>query len=252
MVLVVAGFAIRTQGLHQFLAVVAELVDRVGEVVDDPDVLLRIVGIHVHGMRLHEHRVPLAPGLHDVAFPVDDDQAVLPACVDAASVARPFPGHPAIFVVVIRTRRRSVSPGQCSVAPGILSSDREAQERSLLVKQAVFRSVDFLQNAALKYEDPVGALGENSLRRAPGPVFMARKRGEVLWPARNGFVRSKGVLAALARNDGCLGGNCQCDSLGQRKHSQIDDGLTYGCNCDRTIHFKAHSLTVRYKRRLAD
>ena len=173
MMLVVPGFAVGAQGLHQFLAVVAEFEDRVGEVVDDPDVLFRIVGIHMHGMRLHEHRIPLAPGLDNVALAVDDDQAMLPEGVDSPAIASPFPGRPAVLVVVIGARHRSVSPRHRSVAPGVLPPYGKAQERVLLVDQTVFRPVDLLQDAALKHKDSIRAFSENALRRAPGPVLVS-------------------------------------------------------------------------------
>ena len=68
----------RADRLHQLLAVVRELVDRVRVVVDDPHVLLCVVRADVDGVRALEQLVPLRPLLDDVALRVDDDDAMLP------------------------------------------------------------------------------------------------------------------------------------------------------------------------------
>ena len=82
-----APFALGADRLHELLAVVRELEERVVVVVDDPDVLLGVVGIDVDGVRPPQHLVPLRPLLDDVARGVEDEDEVLPAGVDAR---RPF------------------------------------------------------------------------------------------------------------------------------------------------------------------
>ena len=64
---------------HLLLAVVGELVDHVRAVVDQPHVLLGVVGVDEDAVRPHELVVVLAPRLHDVAVAVEHQQAVLPA-----------------------------------------------------------------------------------------------------------------------------------------------------------------------------
>jgi len=58
----------RADRLHELLAVVREFVDRVGVIVDDPDVLLGIIGTDVGGVRALEHIVPLRPVFDEVAL----------------------------------------------------------------------------------------------------------------------------------------------------------------------------------------
>jgi hypothetical protein len=74
-----AGDVRRTDRLDELLAVVGELVDRVRVVVDDPDVLLRVIRTDVDGVRALEHLVPLRPLFDDLALRVDDDDRVFPA-----------------------------------------------------------------------------------------------------------------------------------------------------------------------------
>ena len=60
-------------------------------VVDDPDVLLRIVGVDRDEMRALQHRVPLRPAIDDVALAVED------AALDAdARAIRVGPRHRAV------------------------------------------------------------------------------------------------------------------------------------------------------------
>ena len=73
----------RTDRLHELLAVVGELVYGVHVIVDQPHMLFRIVGADVGRMRALEDLVPLRPLFDDVARAVDDDDAILPAGVDA-------------------------------------------------------------------------------------------------------------------------------------------------------------------------
>ena len=73
----------RADRLHELLAVVREPVDHLHVVVDDPDVLLRIVRADVDRVRTPQQLVPLIPRLDDVAVGIGDDDAVLPLRVDA-------------------------------------------------------------------------------------------------------------------------------------------------------------------------
>jgi hypothetical protein len=57
-------------------------------VVDDPDVLLRVIRADVDRVRTLEHAVPLRPVLGEVALRVDHDDGVVPARIDAELAER--------------------------------------------------------------------------------------------------------------------------------------------------------------------
>src|SRR6185369_14136878 len=77
------GDARRAQREEALFPVVAELADEVVVRVDDPDVLLRIVGADLHVVRPSPDAVPLRPVLDHLAVAIEDDDDVLPAPVDA-------------------------------------------------------------------------------------------------------------------------------------------------------------------------
>ena len=100
---VVARDASDAQRLHELLAVVRELVNRMLPVVHHPHMLFRIVRIDEHRMRPPEDIVPLRPLFHDVARRIDDEQAVLPARIDAELA---LPSVPAVAARVTRAAHR--------------------------------------------------------------------------------------------------------------------------------------------------
>ena len=75
--------------MHQ-LAVVGEAVNHVQLVVDDPDVLLLVIGADLDLVRsaaaglLREQLLEMRPLLDEVALGVDDEDGVLPAALPAA------------------------------------------------------------------------------------------------------------------------------------------------------------------------
>ena len=172
----------RADRLQQRLAVVGEPVDHLHVVVDDPDVLLRVVRADVDRVRPPQQLVPLLPPLDDVAVGVGDDEAVLPLRVDAElAVGRPldadlvvlaFPRRQPFPGVLIRAadagqrRRRRVSPQ---------AGHGEADARSSLRQQRrACGGVHLRQLAAEQHEDAVRALGEHAFARAVRPLLVPR------------------------------------------------------------------------------
>ena len=78
-----AGYLRSADGLQQLLPVMGELVDNAHMIVDDPNVLFRIVRIDGDEVRSLQNLIPLGPSLDDVAVCVGDGDAVLPFRVDA-------------------------------------------------------------------------------------------------------------------------------------------------------------------------
>ena len=194
-----AGLADGADRLHEPLAVVRELEDRVAEVVDDPDVLVGIVRAHVNGVRPREHRVPLRPVLDDVAVAVEDEDAVLPARVDAEHAALLLPG----FQPVRRHRARGAAGRR---ARDGRAPDRQAEHGVLEARRDVAQALrrgplDGGQLAALQHEHAVGALREHALRRAVGPAVVARQLRERLRPVGDDGVVAERVLAAFAARE---------------------------------------------------
>ena len=69
---VLARLVWRADCLQQPLSVVCELEDGVPVIIDDPDVLLRIVRTFKNAVGTPEHLVPLAPVFDEVAVRIDD------------------------------------------------------------------------------------------------------------------------------------------------------------------------------------
>ena len=183
--------------LHELLAVVGELVDGVHVVVDDPHVLLRIVGADVDRVRPLEDLVPLRPLLDDVALRVDDDEAVLPAGVHAELAIRRLspssfdslrriPAGPAVAgsAVCVALRHGTPPMGNCTLGP----TSGKPRLRPREVRQL----------AAREQVHAIRVLGEDALRRAGGPLLVARQRADILRPARHDFVRARDSCAPMA------------------------------------------------------
>src|SRR5258706_835841 len=66
-----------THGSQQFLAVVRELQDLLTGAIDDPDVLLRVVGVDPDTMRPLNHLVPLFPLLDHLAGVIDNEHLMV-------------------------------------------------------------------------------------------------------------------------------------------------------------------------------
>src|SRR5581483_4281293 len=96
--------------------------DGVHVVVDDPDVLLRIVGVDGDVMRALENFVPLGPGFDDVAVGIHDGEAMLPFSVHADSALPELGAIVGILPGAAGARQRRYS----GVAPGE-ASDGELQ-----------------------------------------------------------------------------------------------------------------------------
>src|SRR6266850_2666799 len=92
MLVVRAGLAVCADRLYFRFAVMRELVNHVLVIVDDPDVLFRIVGADGDEVRPLQLRIPLVPRLDEVARTIEHHDAVLPAGVDTHRVARSLPG----------------------------------------------------------------------------------------------------------------------------------------------------------------
>ena len=89
---VLTRLARRAERQHQLTHVVGELADRVPLRVDNPDVLLGIVGADLDVMRPHPDVVPLLERLGDHALAIQGEDTVLPSPVHAVhAVARLVP-----------------------------------------------------------------------------------------------------------------------------------------------------------------
>ena len=187
----------RADRLHELLAVVGELVDRVRVVVDHPHVLLRVVGADVDRVRTLEQLVPLRPLLDDVALRVDDDEAVLPAGVDAELAIRRRRASPDLHPLR-RVLTRSAAPWRrrrVRVAPR-QSRERKLHVRTDLGKQPRLRTRDLRQLAAAEQIHAIRALGEDAARAAIRPLLVAGERAEILRPPFDHLVRARDVLRA--------------------------------------------------------
>ena len=162
---VIARHAFDAERLHQLLAVVRELVDDVIAVLDDPDVLLGIVGIDRHRMRAPEERIPLRPVFRDVAVGVDDEHAVLPARVDTQLA---FPSVPAIAPLVAWARHRA----DRRVAPRRLRY-REGDARPDVRIRNLGGPIEVGKFTALEKEHAIRRLRKNPLRCAERPFLVA-------------------------------------------------------------------------------
>ena len=137
-----AGYLRSADGLQQLAAIVREAVDYLHVVVDDPDVLFRIVRADVDGVRTAEQLVPLLPGLDDLAVAIHHHHAVLPFRVhaqlaigrtlDAEVGSLPFPSCQPLADVVVRSASARQRRHRC-VAPE--SRYREADARPQLRQQ---------------------------------------------------------------------------------------------------------------------
>ena len=165
------------------LAVVAELVDHVLVIVDEPDVLVRVVRADRDEVRTLQARVPLHPvgGLRQqVALAVEHEDAVLPARVHAHLVVA-CPGFHAALgelaaaAVAGRARGRRVTPRQ--------PADRERDARPEVRQLLRHRTRNLRQLAALHDVDAVRALGKHALARAERPALVAGIGAELLRPA---------------------------------------------------------------------
>src|SRR5688572_23504994 len=171
----------RADRLDQLLAVVRELVNRVGVVVHDPHVLLGIVRADVDGVRALEHLVPLRPFLDDPALRVDDDDAMLPTCIDAELAMRRRWAPPQLHAprgVLTRAstawRRRGVR-----VAPR-QAGERKLHVRSDLGKESRLWPGGLRQLAAAEQVDAVRAFGEDAAGASIRPLVVAGQRAEIL------------------------------------------------------------------------
>ena len=206
MLVVRAGHAVCADRQQLRLAVVRELVDDVLVVVDQPDVLVRIVRTDRDEVRALQARVPLHPVgrlRQQVALAVEDEDAVLPPRIDAHLVV-PQPrvhaalGELAAAAVARRAGRRRVTPRQ--------AADRKRDARPEIRQLLRHRTRNLRQLAALHDVDAVGAFGKHTLPGAKRPALVARIARQLLRPAGHDFVRAEDVLAALFgrhRGDPC-------------------------------------------------
>src|SRR5215831_5007499 len=175
--------------LYQLLAVISELVDRMRVIVDNPNVLLRVVGADINRVWTFEHLVPLGPLLDDVALCVDDDQAVFPAGVYAQlSIGRrrSAPQFHSPCRILARTsgaRRR----GGVGVAPW-QPSERKLHIRSDLGKESRLRTWNVRQLAAAQQIYAIRAFREDSPSPAVCPLLVAGESAEILWPTLDDFI----------------------------------------------------------------
>ena len=163
MAAVVAPDQSLTERHDESLAVVGEFEDLLQIVVDDPHVLLGIVGIDLDVMRSPRTLpmlVPLGPGLHDVPVAIGDVHEVLAAYRSVRLIG--IAGRPA---------RRPVKRQEFSPAP--------LWRRHL---------------AALDEEDPIRRLGEDRDDRPRHPALVV---GQRLGPVRHDLVLAGLVAAAL-------------------------------------------------------
>ena len=185
----------RADRLHQLLAIVRELVDRVHVVVYEPDVFLRIVGTHVHRVRALHDLVPLRPLFDDVALRVDDGQAVLPTGVNAHLAIRGLCAPPEIHALrgilprpasARKGRRRCAAPGN--------AANWKLNARADVRKPSDLRSWQVWQLAARNEVHAIRVLGEDALSRAPRPLVVPGKCADVLRPPLDDFVWTHVVL----------------------------------------------------------
>ncbi len=192
----------RADRLHQLLAVVGELEDRVAVVVDDVDVLLRIVRADVHRVRPAQHLVPLRPVLDDVAVAIDHENAVLPEEVRAV--------HSGIRVVACHLRarleERSGRARARGVAPQIRDGEREIRSDVWCLDGFPASSLrrNHRERTTLDVVDAVRALGEHTLSGPERPLFLARDRAEILGPVRHNLVRARRLERAEVIGYGCV------------------------------------------------
>ena len=191
------------------LAVVGELVDDLHVVVDDPDVLLRIVGADVDRVRAAEQLVPLLPGLDDLAVAIDHDHAVLPLRVHAELAIRRTLDAELVRLCLPRPSAiRSISlsvppvPGrEAVVASRQKPATGKADARAQLRQQRRLGRRHLRQFAAEQHVDAIRAFGEHAFARAVGPLLVSRQRADVLRPVLDHVVRAGQVL----RSQGCPG-----------------------------------------------
>ena len=189
----------RADGLDQFLAVVGELENGVPVVVDEPDVLFRVVGADEDGVRATPLGVVLGPAFGDFALGVDDDEVVLPLGVDAEFTgveAEAVFGDLAGAAVGGRGGEGGVAHGHAAFADG------KGEAGADLGHAAGLGLGNVGQLAALEDEDAVGTFGEDAFHRAPGPLLVAGEGGEILGPIGDRLVGAEGVLTADFAGDG--------------------------------------------------
>ena len=186
-------------GLQQLFAVVGELEDRVTVVVDDVDVLLRIVRADVDRMRPAQHLVPLRPVLDDVAVAVDHEDAVRPEEVDAVLAARRSRRRP----LPSRLEQRSRGAGLRRVPPQARDREREVR-RHLRSRRPAARPCwrDDRERPALNVVDAVRAFREHTLPRAKRPFLVAGRRAQVFRPAGHDLVGAGWIEDANGTGDG--------------------------------------------------
>jgi hypothetical protein len=170
-------------------------VDDVLVVIDDPDVLHRIVRTDRNEVRPLQHRVVLIPRIDQVALAVEDHDAVFPPGIHAELVAGLLPRlHAALGGLT----RAAVSRG--AGGRGITpwkASDRKHHAGPQLGQPHRFRPAEIRQFAALEDEDAIGALRKDALSRAERPPFVPFDGREIFGPVGDDVVRAKNVLPAL-------------------------------------------------------
>src|SRR6266850_4407446 len=131
-------------------------------VVDDPDILLRIIRAFKDGVRTPEHLVPLAPVFDEVAVLIHNIDDVRPLVIHARL--------PGIQVIARRfsigSEERSRRAGRCCIAPR-QSSDWELDARSELGKTDSLRPLKVRQFTTLQDENTIRTLCKDSLSCTP-------------------------------------------------------------------------------------
>jgi hypothetical protein len=194
--------------LQQLLAVVGELEDRVAIVVDEPHVLLGIVGTDIDRVRAPQHLVPLRPPLDDVAVAVDDEDAVLPLELDAVLADVGVVAHLAVHF------ERAGRAGDGRVAPEARDGKGEARS-DLRHRRATpaSRRWNDRQLAALDVIDAIRTLREDTLPGAERPLLVARQRAQILGPVGHHLIRAGRLEIAdrcWRRRQGRSAASCLC------------------------------------------
>src|SRR5438067_2359862 len=140
MFVILPRFIRRTKRLEQPLSIIGEFKNGLSVVVDDPDILLRIVWTLKDAVGTPEHLVPLTPVFDEVAIVIDDIDDVRPLVIHT--------GLPNILIIAWRlsigSEERAGRAGRCGVSPR-QPSDWELDVRPELGKSDRFRPLEIRQ-----------------------------------------------------------------------------------------------------------
>src|SRR5215471_9041849 len=181
-----------TDRLDQFFSVVCELIDGMHMVVENPNVLLGIIGVNGDEMRPLENLVPLRPTFDDVSIGVRNDDAVLPFCIHPKR-AIPSVGRSTGFrssrASSGQRRDRSVAPRQPPYW--------KLNARTEVGQQLALRAADIGQLTPKKHEDSVRAFCVNTLTCAVRPLIISGNGADIFGPSFHNLIGTEDVLAAF-------------------------------------------------------